>query len=78
MATTSAGIACSCGVPDGGALDRDSKLEHVGWIVTAVGVPVTSDLEAGQYPCRVLRRKRCLLRLLSRIPGYARAQRGYR
>jgi 2-methylisocitrate lyase-like PEP mutase family enzyme len=47
IATTSAGVAWSCGVPDGGALDRDSMLEHVGRIVAAVDVPVTADLEAG-------------------------------
>ena len=47
IATTSAGIAWSCGVPDGEALDRDTMLEHVARIVAAVGVPVTADLEAG-------------------------------
>jgi 2-methylisocitrate lyase-like PEP mutase family enzyme len=47
IATTSAGIAWSCGVPDGGALDRDTMLEHLGRIVAAVSVPVTADLEAG-------------------------------
>ncbi|HEY6748928.1 MAG TPA: isocitrate lyase/phosphoenolpyruvate mutase family protein [Mycobacteriales bacterium] len=47
IATTSAGIAWSCGVPDGGVLDRDTMLDHVGRIVAAVGVPVTADLEAG-------------------------------
>ena len=47
VATTSAGIAWSCGVPDGAALDRDTMLEHVGRIVAAVSVPVTADLEAG-------------------------------
>jgi 2-methylisocitrate lyase-like PEP mutase family enzyme len=47
IATTSAGIAWSCGVPDGGALDRDTMLEHIGHIVAAVNVPVTADLEAG-------------------------------
>jgi len=47
VATTSAGIAWSCGVPDGGALDLDTMLEHVGRIVAAVGVPVSADLEAG-------------------------------
>ena len=46
IATTSAGIAWACGVPDG-ALDRDTMLERVGRIVAAVGVPVTADLEAG-------------------------------
>lgn len=47
IATTSAGIAWSCGVPDGEALDLDTMLEQVGRIVAAVGVPVTADLEAG-------------------------------
>lgn len=47
IATTSAGIAWSCGVPDGATLNRDTMLEHVGRIVAAVGVPVTADLEAG-------------------------------
>ena len=47
IATTSAGIAWSCGVPDGGVLDRDTMLEHIAGIVAAVSVPVTADLEAG-------------------------------
>jgi 2-methylisocitrate lyase-like PEP mutase family enzyme len=47
IATTSAGIAWSCGVPDGGAIDRDAMLGHIGRIVAAVDVPVTADLEAG-------------------------------
>jgi 2-methylisocitrate lyase-like PEP mutase family enzyme len=47
IATTSAGIAWSCGVPDGAALDRDTMLQHVARIVAAVDVPVTADLEAG-------------------------------
>ena len=47
IATTSAGIAWACGVPDGETLDRDTMLEHVGRIVAAVRVPVTADLEAG-------------------------------
>src|SRR4051794_19659915 len=47
LATTSAGIAWSCGVADGGAVDRDRMLEHVGRIAAAVSVPVTADLEAG-------------------------------
>jgi 2-methylisocitrate lyase-like PEP mutase family enzyme len=47
IATTSAGVAWSCGVPDGGAIDRDTMLAHVARIVAAVGVPVTADLEAG-------------------------------
>ncbi len=47
IATTSAGIAWSLGVPDGGAVDRDTMLEHIARIVAAVGVPVTADLEDG-------------------------------
>ena len=47
VATTSAGIAWSCGVPDGELLARDTMLEHVARIVAAVTVPVTADLEAG-------------------------------
>jgi 2-methylisocitrate lyase-like PEP mutase family enzyme len=47
VATTSAGIAWSCGLPDGGALDRDTMLAHIGRIVAAVQVPVTADLESG-------------------------------
>jgi 2-methylisocitrate lyase-like PEP mutase family enzyme len=47
IATTSAGVAWALGVPDGGALDRDTMLRHVAAIVAAVGVPVTADLEDG-------------------------------
>ena len=47
VATTSAGIAWSCGIPDGEELDRDTMLDHVGRIAAAVSVPVTADLEAG-------------------------------
>lgn len=47
IGTTSAGIAWALGVPDGGVLDRETMLEHVGRIVAAVDVPVTADLEAG-------------------------------
>ena len=47
IATTSAGIAWACGVPDGGAIDRDRMLDHIAAIVAAVGVPVTADLEDG-------------------------------
>ena len=47
IATTSAGIAWSCGVPDGGALSLDTMLERVAAIVDAVRVPVSADLEAG-------------------------------
>lgn len=47
IATTSAGIAWSLGIPDGGALGRETMLEHIARIVAAVDVPVTADLEAG-------------------------------
>lgn len=47
IATTSAGIAWSCGVPDGGALPPERMFEAVAAIVSAVDVPVTADLEAG-------------------------------
>lgn len=47
IATTSAGVAWSCGVPDGGGMSRDAMLERVAAIVDAVGVPVTADLESG-------------------------------
>lgn len=47
IATTSAGIAWACGVPDGGVLDADTMLDHVGRIVAAVDVPVSADLESG-------------------------------
>jgi 2-methylisocitrate lyase-like PEP mutase family enzyme len=47
VATTSAGIAWSLGVPDGEALDLDTMLERVAGIVAAVDVPVTADLESG-------------------------------
>jgi 2-methylisocitrate lyase-like PEP mutase family enzyme len=47
VATTSAGVAWSFGVPDGGALDRDWAVDVVRRIVTAVDVPVTADIEDG-------------------------------
>lgn len=47
IATTSAGIAWSRGVPDGGTVGRDTMLECIGAIVAAVEVPVSADLEAG-------------------------------
>jgi 2-methylisocitrate lyase-like PEP mutase family enzyme len=47
IATTSAGIAWSSGVPDGGALGLETMLECLGRIVSSVGVPVSADLESG-------------------------------
>jgi 2-methylisocitrate lyase-like PEP mutase family enzyme len=47
LATTSAGIAWSRGMPDGGPLSADLMFETVAEIVAAVDVPVSADLEAG-------------------------------
>ena len=47
IATTSAGIAFTMGLPDGQHVSRDRILECVAQIVAAVPVPVTADLEAG-------------------------------
>ncbi|MFC7219130.1 isocitrate lyase/phosphoenolpyruvate mutase family protein [Streptomyces polyrhachis] len=47
VATTSAGVAWSLGVPDGDALDRASMLAHLRRVVAAVRVPVSADIESG-------------------------------
>ncbi len=47
VATTSAGVAWSLGVPDGNRLRRDDAIEAVARIVRAVDVPVTADVESG-------------------------------
>ncbi|MET7424196.1 isocitrate lyase/phosphoenolpyruvate mutase family protein [Dactylosporangium sp. NPDC005555] len=47
VATTSAGVAWSLGVPDGDALTRDAMLAHLTRVVAAVDVPVTADIESG-------------------------------
>lgn len=47
IATTSAGIAWSRGIPDGGAMGRDAMLDRIGEIAAAVEIPVTADLESG-------------------------------
>ncbi|MFL6127222.1 isocitrate lyase/phosphoenolpyruvate mutase family protein [Actinophytocola sp.] len=47
VATTSAGIAWSLGVPDGERLGADDAVEVVRRIVRAVDVPVTADIEGG-------------------------------
>ena len=46
LATTSAGLAFSLGLPDS-AVPRAAVLEHVAAIVRAVDVPVSADLESG-------------------------------
>jgi 2-methylisocitrate lyase-like PEP mutase family enzyme len=46
LATTSAGFAFSCGLPDG-AVPRDRMLGNIGEIVGATDVPVNADFESG-------------------------------
>jgi 2-methylisocitrate lyase-like PEP mutase family enzyme len=46
LATTSAGFAFSCGLPDG-AVPRDRMLAHIAEIVSAVDLPVNADFESG-------------------------------
>lgn len=47
VATTSAGVAWSLGVPDGDRLDVDEAVAAIARIVRAVDVPVTADIESG-------------------------------
>lgn len=47
VATTSAGVAWSLGLPDGSKLDRERAVATVARIVKAVKVPVTADIEDG-------------------------------
>jgi 2-methylisocitrate lyase-like PEP mutase family enzyme len=47
IATTSAGIAFSLGLPDGQRISRDQMMAAIGRIVAAVRVPVSADIEAG-------------------------------
>jgi 2-methylisocitrate lyase-like PEP mutase family enzyme len=47
IATTSAGVAFSRGLPDGERIGRAAMLEAVGRIVSAVAVPVTADMVSG-------------------------------
>lgn len=50
VATTSAGVAWSLGVPDGADLGPDRAAAAVERIVAAVPVPVSADIEAGYGP----------------------------
>jgi len=50
LATTSAGIAFSLGLPDDGRAGRDAMVERVAAIVAAVPLPVSADIEAGYGP----------------------------
>jgi 2-methylisocitrate lyase-like PEP mutase family enzyme len=48
IATTSAGLACSKGKPDGeGALTREETFDNVAEIIHATSLPVSADLENG-------------------------------
>jgi len=47
LATTSAGIAYSHGVVDGGLIDPELMFEEMAKIVAAVSIPVTTDIEIG-------------------------------
>src|ERR1700694_5883366 len=48
IATTSAGLAWSCGYPDGDALPRENLLFAVGAVCRAArGIPVSADIEGG-------------------------------
>ncbi|NWL11680.1 3-methyl-2-oxobutanoate hydroxymethyltransferase [Paenarthrobacter nitroguajacolicus] len=47
VATTSAGVAWSLGIPDGDRLDRERAVAVVASIVDAVNVPVTANIEGG-------------------------------
>lgn len=47
IATTSAGVAWSLGVPDGADLGADRTAEVIARIVAAVDVPVSADIEGG-------------------------------
>jgi len=50
IATTSAGIAFSFGLPDGEAISRADMLHACRRMAAAVTVPVTADVEAGYGP----------------------------
>lgn len=47
IATTSAGVAWSLGVPDGNLLGRERAVELVARVARAVDAPVTADIEGG-------------------------------
>jgi 2-methylisocitrate lyase-like PEP mutase family enzyme len=47
VATTSAGVAWSLGIPDGNVLSRDLAVALVARVARVVQVPVTADIEGG-------------------------------
>ncbi|MEU6191762.1 isocitrate lyase/phosphoenolpyruvate mutase family protein [Nocardia sp. NPDC047038] len=50
IATTSAGIAWSCGLPDGHHISRENMIDVVRRIIDAVELPVSVDIENGYGP----------------------------
>jgi 2-methylisocitrate lyase-like PEP mutase family enzyme len=50
LATTSAGIAFSLGLPDDGSIGRERMLAEIAAIAEAVDVPVSADVESGYGP----------------------------
>lgn len=50
LATTSAGIAFSLGLPDDGSIGRETMLVQIAAITEAVDVPVSADVESGYGP----------------------------
>jgi 2-methylisocitrate lyase-like PEP mutase family enzyme len=47
IATTSSGYAFTLGIPDGGAMDRATAINHAATLAAAVDVPVSGDFENG-------------------------------
>jgi 2-methylisocitrate lyase-like PEP mutase family enzyme len=47
IATTSSGYAFTLGIPDGGAMDRATAIDHAAMLAGAVDVPVSGDFENG-------------------------------
>jgi 2-methylisocitrate lyase-like PEP mutase family enzyme len=47
IASTSAGVSCSVGYPDGEIIPRNEMVAAVGRIARCVEVPVTADMESG-------------------------------
>src|ERR1700726_3021240 len=47
LGTTSGGIACSLGYPDGQRIPREEMLAVIRRIAAAVSIPVSADVEAG-------------------------------
>lgn len=50
IGTTSAGIAFSLALPDGGRIERGQMIDQIALIVEATSLPVTADIENGYGP----------------------------